>query len=419
LIQRYFTEPYRFIPPYRRDWWCRFAKRFLPSYAARSSRITRYEFRGADLLKQSIDEGAGIVLAPNHSRWGDGIVLARLSILVDQFFYYMVSYHIFKISKVNSWWINRLGCYSVWREGTDREAMRATAHVLASAERPVVIFPEGTWFRQNDRLGPLQEGLTLMFRMAAKHSQRPLRIHPVAIKYWNLDDPRPVLCERMARLEEHLGWRPQHALDLVSRIEKVGSALLALKEIEYLGQPQTGQLDQRLSSLAHALVKGVEKFHCGREFDGHIMDRVRRLRQRLARRLVEESDKAEVVDRARQDLDTLLFCENLQAHSLDYLRELPGPERLSETVQRIEETLYDSSEEPVGDLGAIVQVGPALDARAYAEPGRNAADPLMRDLSRIMQEQMSQLLAQGPPPAWDCPPSFDPRPALAGSGTGS
>jgi 1-acyl-sn-glycerol-3-phosphate acyltransferase len=419
LIHRYFSEPYRFIPPYRRDLWCRFARRFLPNHVARTTRIVRYEFKGAELLRQSIDDGAGIVLAANHSRWADGVVLARLGIELDQFFYYMVSYHIFKQSKLTGWWINRLGCYSIWREGTDREAMRATSHVLATAERPIVIFPEGTWYRQNDRIGPLQDGLSLMFRMAAKQSERPLRVHPVAVKYWNLDDPRPVLAERLTRLEEDMGWKAQHDLELVPRIEKLGSALLALKEVEHLGDAQSGPLDERLSRLTTTLVAGLEKFHLGREFDNHIMERIRRLRQRLARRLVEDGGDAAVVQRSRRDLDTLLLCENLNAHSLEYLRELPGPERLSETVQRIEETIYDADEEPVGDLGAVIEVCPAIDVRSLPEAGRTGPDPLIRDLSDALKGRLNRLVAEGPPPAWSCPPSLAPRPAFAGSGTGS
>jgi 1-acyl-sn-glycerol-3-phosphate acyltransferase len=419
LIQRYFTEPYRFIPPYHKDLWCRFARRFLPAHVARTTRIVRYEFKGAELLRQSIDDGAGIVLAANHSRWADGVALARLGIELNQFFYYMVSYHIFKQSKLTGWWINRLGCYSVWREGTDREAMRATAHVLAAAERPIVVFPEGTWYRQNDRLGPLQEGLSLMFRMAAKQSERPLRMHPVAVKYWNLDDPRPVLAERLARLEEHLGWQPQRELELLPRIEKLGSALLAIKEIEYFGHVSTGPLDERLTRFVRTIVGDMEKFYTGRETDGHVMERIRRLRQRLARRLLEERDDETAVERSRRDLDTLLLCENVNAQSLDYLRELPGPERLSETVQRIEETVYDGDEEPVGDLGVVIEVCPAIDARSVAEPGRTHGDPLIGDLSAALQNYLNRLVAEGPPPAWACPPSFAPRPALVGSDTGS
>lgn len=419
LIQRYFTEPYRFVPPYRGTAWCRLAKLVFPKYLAKAVRITRWECRGAELVAQSVREGAGVVLAANHCRWVDGPVLARLGIELEQFFYYLVSYHMFKQSRAMGWWLNRLGCYSVWREGTDREAIRATSEVLAAADRPVVIFPEGTWYRQNDRLGPLQEGLTLMLRLAAKHSERPLRVHPVAIKYWNLDDPSPVLRERLARLEGRIGWQPQGELDLVSRIEKLGSALLGIKESEILGRPQAGSIDARVAGLLGVIVGGLEKYYLGREFDGHVMERIRRLRQRLARLLLEAAGDPEKAARARQNLDTLLFCENLNAQSDDYLRELPSAERLSETVQRIEETVDDAAELPVGDLGAVVEVGLALDARSFPEHGRNATDPLMHELAGAIQGQLDRLLAEGPPVDWHCPPCIAPRPALAAALNGS
>jgi 1-acyl-sn-glycerol-3-phosphate acyltransferase len=415
LIQRYFTEPYRFFPPQRGDLWCRIAKLFLPWHLNHSARLTRWQFRGLDLLRQSVADGAGIVLAANHSRWSDGAAFARLGIELDLFFYYMVSYHIFRISRPTGWCINRLGCYSVWREGTDREAMRATAHLLAAAERPVVVFPEGTWFRQNDRLGPLQDGLSLIFRIAAKLTERPLRVHPVTIKYWNLDDARPALRARLARLEQQIGWQPQHDLELVARIEKLGSALLAIKENEFLGAPQSGTIDERRVVLVESLVTRQEKYYLGREFDGHSMERVRRLRQRLARQLFEQRDDAEMVGRLRRDLDTLLLCENVNAQSLEYLKELPSIERLSETVQRIEETVFDGNEVPVGDLGVAVEVLPALDARSYVEPGRAGSEPLIRELSSALQGNLDRVLADGPPAAWGCPPSLVAQRVLADS----
>lgn len=180
---------------------------------------------------------------------------------------------------------------------------------------------------------------------------------------------------------------------------------MAIKEVEHLGRPQACPLDGRIAGLVENLVGGLEKYHLGRGFDGHPMERIRRLRLHLARRLLEFRDDAGEAARVRQNLDTLLFCENLNAQSLDYLRELPTAERLSETVQRIEETVDDGPEQLVGSLGAVVDVGPAIDPRTFPDAGRNGADPLMRELSAVLQGQLDDLLAEGPPPAWNCPPS--------------
>src|SRR5205823_6143920 len=140
---------------------------------------------------------AGILLTPNHSRWADPAVMGILADQVKQYLYYIASYHLFRQGRFMGWMLNRLGGYSIWSEGADRESIRTSARILAEAERPVVLFPEGTWFRQNDRVGPLQDGLSLITRQAVRQSTRPIVIHPVGIKYWLLQDPTKEVLVRL------------------------------------------------------------------------------------------------------------------------------------------------------------------------------------------------------------------------------
>jgi 1-acyl-sn-glycerol-3-phosphate acyltransferase len=409
LVQRYFPEPYRFIAPYRSTFWCRIARYLVPRQLRRNMQVTRWQFQGIERLRASLTAGAGIILSSNHSRWPDPLVLGTLGVEMRQYFYYVASYHLFKLSRSMGWVINRIGAFSVNREGSDREAIRTCAGILASAERPLVIFPEGTWFRQNDRLGPLQEGLTLILRQAAQGSQRPLAVHPVGIKYWSLIDPRPELVRRLERLERHLGWSPQRHLDLVPRIEKLSGGLVALKEYEHFGEARPGSLDLRLANLIDAKVVAHEKRHLGRTQDGLRLERIRRIRQRLVPQLTDLSGASEERQRLLETLDDLLLCENLNAHSLEYLRERPSLERLTEAVERLEETFHDEVEQAVAPMGVVVEIGPALDGRLFAQ-GRGSdpsvASP-MRQLADAMQSRLDALLAQGPPRAWGCPPAVE------------
>jgi Acyltransferase len=408
LVQRYFVEPYRFIPPYRSTLWCRVAKHMLPRHMRRQIQVTHTQFQGIELLQESLRQKAGILLTSNHCRWADPLVMGALSVRLRQFFYYVVSYHLFKIDRFNGWWINRVGGYSILREGADREAIRTTASILAKAERPIVLFPEGTWFRQNDRLGPLQEGVSLMTRQACKQSDRPILIHPVAIKYWVLEDPRSALRERLDRLEKRLGWHPQRHLDFLPRLEKLAGALLAVKEIEILGQPGTGSVDERVQKLAAGMVRQVEQQVGGKEVEGPPLERIRRIRLRLVRHLADVSKDPTRTEETRHALDRLLLAENINAHSLEYLVNRPSFERLVETVQRIEETVEDR-ELPIVPSGATLTIGPAIDVApllAQKTP-RNAPDPLIQRVSAAIQSLLDQMLAQGPPPDWNCPPPLE------------
>src|SRR5262249_47994307 len=158
---------------------------------------------------------------------------------------------------------------------------------------------------------------------------------------------------------------------LIPRIEKLGGALLALKEVEVFDRPQAGPLDERIRSLTDAQVTRLEKFYLGRTHDGWLLERVRRLRQRLVPRLTEVAADAEAVRATREALECLLLCENLAAQSLRYLHERPSLERLTETVERIEETVTDEVERPVVPMGAAIAVGPALDVLDFP-PARGA-----------------------------------------------
>src|SRR5207244_12942383 len=131
----------------------------------------------------------------------------------------------------------------------------------AEAGRPGVLFPEGTWFRQNDRVGQLQEGLSLITRQAVKQSQRPVVVLPAGIKYWMLTDPRPEVARRLEKLERRIGWRPQAQLSLIERLEKLGSGLLAVKESEYVGAARAGAIGERIGGLVRARVERLEALH--------------------------------------------------------------------------------------------------------------------------------------------------------------
>ena len=96
------------------------------------------------------------------------------------YLYYVASYHLFRQSKLMGWMLNRLGGYSICAKAPTASRSAPRSRILADAERPVVLFPEGTWFRQNDRVGPLQEGLSLITRQAVRQSQRPMVVHPPA-----------------------------------------------------------------------------------------------------------------------------------------------------------------------------------------------------------------------------------------------
>ena len=55
----------------------------------------------------------------------------------------MASWHVFLQSRLQSFIARRAGAFSVYREGLDRQALQAGVDILATTNRPLVVFPEG------------------------------------------------------------------------------------------------------------------------------------------------------------------------------------------------------------------------------------------------------------------------------------
>jgi 1-acyl-sn-glycerol-3-phosphate acyltransferase len=123
-------KPYRFVPPCKGTFWARALQTFLPTYLRRTYGIEAVELHGLHHLRNSVSAGHGIVLTPNHCRPCDPIVMGLLGRKLGRPFHYMASWHLFLQRRFQTWLLNRLGAFSVYREGIDREAIRAATEIL-------------------------------------------------------------------------------------------------------------------------------------------------------------------------------------------------------------------------------------------------------------------------------------------------
>src|SRR5256885_1713734 len=105
------AQPYRFVPPYHSRFWTPLFALYLPRYLKRFHGVTDIEFRGVEHLQQSLAAGHGIILAPNHSRICDPMVLAVLARRVRQPFFFMSSWHVFMQGRLQSWVLRRMGAF--------------------------------------------------------------------------------------------------------------------------------------------------------------------------------------------------------------------------------------------------------------------------------------------------------------------
>jgi 1-acyl-sn-glycerol-3-phosphate acyltransferase len=381
-------KPYTFIPPRLSRFWLWVARRLAGRQLLKDFGIREVECRGAERLHASLAAGHGAMLVGNHCRPCDPLVMDTLARAVGRPFHTIASWHLFMESRFKRFLLPRIGAFSVYREGMDRESLKCAVNTLVEGNQPLVIFAEGIISRNNDRLLHFMEGPAFMARTAAKQrADGKVMIHPVFIRYFFEGDLAATVEPVVAAIEARLSWQPQTQLPLWERIAKVGKALLALKEIEYLGAPQPGTPRERLARLMdHLLVPLEEQWSAGRH-DGDPMARVKRLRTSILPDLVSsELPEAERAARWRQLADVYLV-QQLWCYPGDY----PGPptaEQILETVERYEEDLTDVARAHP-PIRAVITVGAGIEVGAGRDRTQ-AVDPV----TVAIREQMELLLEQ-------------------------
>lgn len=382
-------EPYEFVPPYQGRAWPWALQRLVPRKLRRAYGIEEVRFEGLDRLRASFQSGHSVLLAPNHCRPSDPLVVTELCRQVGVAPFTMASWHLFMQSRWQRFLLRRAGAFSVYREGMDRQALQAGVEILEQSSRPLVIFPEGVITRTNDRLLALMEGVSFVARSAAKKRAKgdkpgKVVVHPVAIRYHFHGDIDKALHETLDTIENRLSWRPKRETDRVKRIYRVGEALLWLKEIEYFGAPQTGDIPTRVDRLIDQILGPLEQEWLDGKVEATAVARVKQLRAAVLPDMISGDLSDEERQRRWDQLADMYIAQQISHYPPDYVQRKPTDERLLETVERFEEDLTDFSRihRP---MSATVKVGTAIEVSPQRVRGAKE-DPVMSELHQQLHD---------------------------------
>lgn len=352
------SQPHRSWPPQLNPNFVRFCRPFRKLAQRHVERIHNVELRGIEWLRSACDSGHSVLVTANHFTYTDPYLLHHAADEVGRCAYFMTAWQVFGTSpRLKQWVLQKHGCFSVNREGTDLRAFRTAVDIVQAGQHPLMIFPEGEMYRIGDRITPFREGPASIALAAAKRAGRPVVCIPCGLKYRYLDDPTPALLALTMRLEQAVFWRPTPERPLAERIHRLAEGVLALKELEYTGQTEGGPLRDRLARLSDRVLSQLEGRH-NLQSSGDVPDRVKALRQRALKRLSNEGLSDSDRQQIERDLEDMFFALQLFCYPGDYVAEQPDMERMAQTLDKFEEDLLGVPfARPRGRRRAIVSFG--------------------------------------------------------------
>jgi 1-acyl-sn-glycerol-3-phosphate acyltransferase len=404
-----FERPYEFVPPIKNMLWPWLIQRLrlYDWHLRRKEGVVDYELRGLDHIQTSLDAGHGIIWAPNHCRYADPLVLGwparRLGIHVHA----MASWHLFNKGWLDSFAIRRMGGFSVFREGNDRQSLETAIEILVEGKRPLVLFPEGTTNRTNDELKPLLDGVAFIARAAARRRKKrfddettrssagsgKVVIHPVGIKYLCTEKIDRWANQQLTAFEQQLGWKHMPPRDLRVRTVQLAEALLALKEVQYYGSTRCGELPARRDNLIEHLLSTTEAEMGLDPGSGETRHRVRQIRSAATQRFFEPGGASPSEADLRRYVAAADLAQDVSSFPNMYLMaDQVTDTRIVETIQRMQESVNGKADHSM-PLKAVIEFAPALEIDTKRPP-KGEADPVMTKLDNALNEMLKRLAAE-------------------------
>lgn len=388
--------PYTFRPPRMKHWLRPLVLAVNRAiHLRRKYHISDIKERGFGQVRALCEAGHSVLLAPNHSDHSDPHVIMELASRHGVKPYFIAARELFEISPVATWALQSTGVFSVDRDGPDLSAIKTAISLLERGGDPLVMFPEGEIYHHHRRLDPLNEGVaSILLKAAARLTGgKKAYLVPVALRFFHDPSVEQTFRARLSRLEDRIGWLPKPDMPVDDRIRRLATGVLALKETEYLGIAGTGDIQQRLAQLCENLLHLAEANYPKDARATTPPERVRALRYRIRRRLLDTDHPPDGAERAQllEDLDRTFTA--LQAHSYigDYLLADHTIDRRAGMIMKLEEDLFGFPTYPVART-ADIAVGESIPVSDLLATGEIPAKGGALQLTAMLEDRLSGML---------------------------
>lgn len=359
-------------------------------------------------IREAKAKGERLVFVINHPTHSDPQVVSEVHRRLGIESCFMAAYDVFLRSRFAAWSMQRLGNFSIDREGSDRKAMAAAIQVLKDGERALNIFPEGNVFLTNDRVAPFLDGAAFIaLKAQAALDGVPVKIIPMSMKFTHLTTPREAVTNRMLDLGARSGYEfPADSNDdPISAVMGVGKHILA----RYLRSHRCGDemasadapLYDVLSAFAEKLVRGLEQgLEVSTAGGTGLLDRIVKVRSRLHQL---RTDRKAAPDPTLNGMaERAILALRIHGYLTPYVTAHPSIDRYDETVERIAEDFHSKAMPRTGPRRAMVRVHEAINVSDFLSSVggnmREAIPNLTAEMKRTVQEGIDALNASNDAP---------------------
>jgi 1-acyl-sn-glycerol-3-phosphate acyltransferase len=337
-----------------------------------------------DALSEARGNGDRLLFVINHPSHSDPQAISEVQRRLGVDACFMAAYDVFLRSKLTAWSMQKMGNFSIDREGSDRKAMAAAIKVLAEGKMALNIFPEGNVYLTNDRATPFLDGAAFIALKAQAATDAAVKIIPVSLKFTHLTTPRETITGRMIQLGAASGhsFPPGSSEKPVDAVLGLGRHILSgylrkhgLHEKIHADHPSLfGLLENFAANLAAEVENSLE---IAAAETVPLIDRIAKARAKIHQ--LRTDPDAHRHPSITGLADRAILALRIHGYLTPYLTECPTIDRYDETVERIAEDFHSRTMPRTGPRRAMARIGAPIDLRGVSEMKLREALPWLTE----------------------------------------
>jgi 1-acyl-sn-glycerol-3-phosphate acyltransferase len=387
--------PYQFIPPKPNNFIIglgRVMNRFI-GLKSRNHQLKEINVDGlTGFQKIAKEKNARFIILPNHPTHSDPQVINEVCRRMEKKPSFMAAYDVFARNKFASWFMQRIGAFSVDREGSDRKAMKCAAQILEEGQYPLVIFPEGNVYFCNDRVTPFAEGAAYIgLRTQHKLGENaPVYAVPISLKYTFVENVRENVIFNLDEIAKKFSTSLSSEKPIIEEVTRISILTLSefLQKHDYNLPGNNINVDNLINDAVEPIIIKLEKeIGITVKKQQNLISRIRTIRSKIHSIRI-DLEKQKEHSHAADLADEAMLALRILGYSGGYATNNPSLDRIAETVARLCEDIHSKGSPPVGQRKALVKICQPIDLRRYVSPNEKISKDTIIKLTKEFEKSV-------------------------------